>query len=226
MTESLTLDIRNLSVVYNANTSDEVIALKNFSLQVKQGEIIVITGGNGTGKSTLLKAISGAIPISSGQIFANGKEITDWNFIKRTELMSSVHQDTMLGTSPNLTLHENFQLINSKKWWLPSPYKLALTDEQIFNIQKIGLNLEKRALSKLNMFSGGQRQAIALCLAHENAKKILLLDEFTSSLDDTTSKNVMTYTFAEAKKEGTTILMVMHDTKPIEDFQFKQIFLK
>jgi len=55
-------------VVYNSNTPYEVVALKNFSLKVEKGEIVIITGGNGTGKSTLLAAISGTIPIKSGKI--------------------------------------------------------------------------------------------------------------------------------------------------------------
>jgi putative ABC transport system ATP-binding protein len=220
MTKNSGLEIRNLTVVYNPKTSTEVVALEGFALKAKPGEIVVITGDNGTGKSTLLKAISGAIPVTTGQIFVNDQEITKWSFLRRTKIMNSVNQDVILGTCPNLTLNENFQLTNSKKWWLPIPYKLSLSKSQVLNIQKTGLQLEDKELSKLSMLSGGQRQAIALCLAKENYKPILLLDEFTSSLDTTTCNKVLKYTFEEAIKNDTIVVMVLHDISKIENLNY------
>ena len=211
MTNTPIIEIKNLTVVYNANTPYEVVALKDFSLKVEKGEILVITGGNGSGKSTLLRAISGTAPIKSGQILIDGINITKWSANKRAKLLGTVHQDTMLGTCPNLTIQENFQLTNTNKWWHPLPYNLKLNDKQIQSIKNTGLPLETRDTSKINMLSGGQRQAIAVCLAFENKKPILLFDEFTSALDKKTVKNVLDFTYGQAKANNTTMLVVMHN---------------
>ena len=205
------LEIKNLTVVYNANTPYEVVALKDFSLKVEKGEIIVITGGNGSGKSTLLQAICGTVPIKTGKILINGIDITKWSANKRARFIGSVHQDTMLGTCPNLTIQENFQLANTKKWCLPLPYNLKLNGKQLENIKNIGLQLENRGTSKINMLSGGQRQAIAVCLAFENSKPILLFDEFTSALDESTARSVLKFTFDNAKINNSILIMVMHN---------------
>lgn len=205
------IEIKNLTVVYNTNTPYEVIALKDFSLKVEKGEILVVTGGNGSGKSTLLRAISGTAPIKSGKIFIQGIDITKWSANKRAKLLGTVHQDTMLGTCPNLTIQENFQLTNTKKWWQPIPYNLKLNEKQIESVKNTGLPLEARGTSKINMLSGGQRQAIAVCLAFENKKPILLFDEFTSALDEKTAKKVLAFTMNQVFENNTTILMVMHN---------------
>jgi putative ABC transport system ATP-binding protein len=222
MTNIPILEVRDLTVVYNANTPYEVVALKNFSLKVEKGEIIIITGGNGTGKSTLLAAISGTVAIKSGQILVNGIDITKWDANKRAKYFGTVHQDTMLGTCPNLTIQENFQLTNTSKWWLPIPYNLKLNKNQIKKIENIGLFLESRSTSKINMLSGGQRQAIAVCLAFENNKPILLFDEFTSALDEKTKEKVLDFTVENAKNNLSTILMVLHNIN-ISNFHHDRI---
>jgi putative tryptophan/tyrosine transport system ATP-binding protein len=215
------LEIENLTVVYNANTPYEVIALKKFSLKVEKGEIIVITGGNGSGKSTLLQAICGTVPIKTGKILINGIDITKWSANKRARFIGSVHQDTMLGTCPNLTIQENFQLTNTKRWWFPLPYNLKLNGKQLENLKNIGLQLEKRGTSKINMLSGGQRQAIAVCLAFESMKPILLFDEFTSALDENTARNVLNLTFYNAKKNEATLFMILHNVTCIDKYNLK-----
>ncbi len=225
MTNTPIIEIKNLTVVYNADTPFEVVALKDFSLSVEKGEILVITGGNGSGKSTLLRAIMGTAPIQNGRIFINGKDITKWSANKRAKLIGAVHQDTMLGTCPNLTIQENFQLTNTQKWWHPLPYRRKLNKNQIENIKKTGLPLETRETSKINMLSGGQRQAIAVCLAFEIKKPILLFDEFTSALDEDTMRKVLSFTFSESNINSTTLLLVMHNTNILKSENVKIINL-
>jgi len=218
------LEIQELTVVYNENTPYEVVALKNFSLTVGKGEIILISGGNGSGKSTLIRAITGAIPIKSGRIRFDGVDVSKWATHKRARFMAIVHQDTMLGTCPNLTIQENFQLVNPRKWWHLTPYRLSLKDTQIESLKKTGLPLDTRGSSKVNMLSGGQRQAIAVCLAFENNKPLLLFDEFTSALDANTAEKILDITFSKAKENNATLLMVMHNVQQVK-IDCKEIIL-
>lgn len=211
MIEKPAIEIKNISVIYNEGTPNEVIVFHGFSLTVKKGEVLVITGGNGSGKSTLLNAIAGTIPVKSGQIFINGTNVTGWSSHRRAKLLGFVFQDTMLGVCPNLSVQENFQLTMTDKWFLPIPYKLKMSEKQHNSIKRIGLGLESRPLSKVNTFSGGQRQAISICLAFENRKDILLFDEFTSALDEKTSDIMLKYTFEKAKENNSTVLLVMHN---------------
>jgi putative ABC transport system ATP-binding protein len=219
------LEIENLTVVYNEDTPYEVVALKKFSLTVRQGEIVLISGGNGSGKSTLIRAIGGAVPIKSGKIQFDGVDISKWATHRRARLMAIVHQDTMLGTCPNLTIQENFQLTNPDKWWHLTPCRLSLKDTQIECLKRTGLSLDTRGSSKVNMLSGGQRQAIAVCLAFENKKPLLLFDEFLSALDDKTKDNIFNYTLENAKRTNCTMLMVLHGANEYCPFVDKTIQL-
>lgn len=225
MTNTPIIEIKDLTVVYNSNTPYEVVALKDLSLKVEKGETLIITGGNGSGKSTLLRAISGTAPIKSGKVYIQGVDVTKWSANKRAKLLGTVHQDTMLGTCPNLTIQENFQLTNTKKWWQPLPYNLKLNNKQVESIKNTGLPLETRGTSKINMLSGGQRQAIAVCLAFENKKPILLFDEFISALDEMTAKNVLEFTIAQAISNKITLLMVLHNKNVIKKYNYNLINL-
>ena len=212
------IEIKNLTVVYNESTPNETIVFNDYSVEFEKGNINVITGGNGTGKSTLLNVLLGTVHIKSGKIIVEGVDITKWSSLKRTRLFGAVHQDTMLGTCPNLTIQENFQLTNSKRWWLPFLYRRSLTEKQKHSIKQTGLPLATRGAVKINTLSGGQRQAVAACLAVENDKPILLFDEFTSALDEEAEQNVLKYTIDLAVINNITVLMVMHNANIMKKY--------
>ncbi|WP_420264554.1 ATP-binding cassette domain-containing protein [Candidatus Magnetominusculus dajiuhuensis] len=210
MSAPYAIEARNLKVVYNEGTPNEVVALDDVCLSVPTGQIIILTGGNGSGKSTLVKAIAGMAPVKSGSVFIHGRDVTGWPAYQRAKHIGFVHQDPMLGTCPNLTVHENFQISLEKPWWWPTPYPLSLTKGQLDSINKIGLPLAEKKTTQLSMLSGGQRQSIALCLALRKGS-ILLLDEFTSALDEQTKKAVLLYALSEAKTMKATVIMITHD---------------
>ncbi len=207
---SAAIEIKELTVVYNDHSPAAITALDHVSLRVEKGEAVVISGGNGTGKTTLLRAIAGTIPIRSGEIWLDGVNVTHWSARKRTRLLGMVYQDTMLGTCPGLSIQENFQLTDSQRWWLPVPYQLHLSEAQIARMAQAGLGLENRPATLVGSLSGGQRQAMALCMAFEQQKPLLLLDEFTSALDEHTKHRLLQYTFEQAGRQATTLLIVSH----------------
>lgn len=211
MNQAPAIEVQNVTVIYNEGTPNEVIALDNVSLNIAKGQIVIVTGGNGSGKSTLLKAIAGTIPIKSGKILIHGKDVTNWTAHRRAKEIGFVHQDPILGTCPNLTVHENFQLSTSGPWWMPIPYRLSLSEEQLESIGRTSLSLAEKAATPVTMLSGGQRQAIALCLAFSSKHSILLLDEFTSALDEKTEEKVLSFALTESKRINSTVLIIMHD---------------
>jgi len=207
----VSVKLQNVTVVFNKGTPNEITALKNINLEVAPGEVLVLLGGNGSGKSTLLKIIAGIIKPTEGCVLIDGEDVTKQKDYQRAKGISFVHQDPLLGTCPNLTLFENLALSGNKKWWLPFPYGLSLNKDKTHVLESTGLGLEERMPMPLSNFSGGQRQAIAIGIEFSNQECLLLLDEFTSSLDETTSENVFAFSMEHAKKNRATLIMIVHD---------------
>lgn len=220
------LEINNLTVVYNENTTNEIIALDNFSTKIVRGEKVLIAGDNGSGKSTLLNAIAGIIPIKEGQIFVRGTNITKWSHIKRSKYFSYVHQDILLGTCPNLSLNENLRATQPARWWLPYPYKLKLTCEEVKIFNEYCDIFQGRFADKINTFSGGQRQALVVFLNLLSNKPIMLLDEYVSALDEHIKERVIDYTLRKIDQKGITALFVLHQNSHVSNYSTQISFSK
>lgn len=206
------IEVLDVSVIYNQGTPDEVVALRGVTLIVQKGETVIITGGNGSGKSTLLRAIAGTAPVTSGKIRIDGTDVTNWLPHRRAKLLGFIHQDPMLGTCPNLTVHENFRLVTGGNWWSPFPEPLHFAPAQVSVIKSSGLPIDCRAGTLVNSLSGGQRQGAALVLALcSNCRSILLMDEFTSSLDNSVRIAFLEIIAMESALRRITILGVVHN---------------
>ena len=185
--------------------------LNGLSLSLAPGDFCVIIGSNGSGKSTLLKALSGESTIDSGRIIINGNDVTSLSFSERAKVISSVSQNTALGTIGEMTLMEN--LILSQLRGEKATFKLIKRNDVRLRKKVLALNpglapfLEK----PLSSLSGGQRQMIATIMATLNNPALLLLDEHCSALDPKTQKTVMAFTASIIEKCGTTAIMVTHD---------------
>ena len=90
------LEIRSARKVFYAGQPDEKVALDNLDLTLQTGEFGVVIGSNGAGKSTMLNAVSGALPLDNGQIAINGDDVTDTPVHKRAKRIARVFQDPML----------------------------------------------------------------------------------------------------------------------------------
>src|SRR5690242_9345933 len=99
----------DISKTFNKGEANEVSALKNISLEIKEKEFIVLVGGNGSGKSTLLNTIAGRVPADSGKIFINDIEATKLKEHKRSKWIARIFQDPLTGTAPDLSILENFR---------------------------------------------------------------------------------------------------------------------
>lgn len=221
------LNIKNASVVFNANTVNEKHALNDFSLEIGEGEFVTVIGSNGAGKSTLMNAVSGSIPLSRGKIFLDGRDITGLKEHKRAAKIGRLFQDPLRGTAPNMTIEENLGLAYSRGKKRTLSIGIGRRDISLFRerLSSLGLGLEDRMKTPVGLLSGGQRQALTLLMATIVTPKLLLLDEHTAALDPVTAKRVMEITDEIVKTDRITTLMITHNISTALSYGTKTIVM-
>lgn len=195
---NLAVHIDNLSVYYG-----QTPAIAGVCLDVEDGEYLGIIGPNGGGKSTLLKAILGLVPPSSGtvQVFGNvagGK----------SAMVGYVPQFAVMDKSFPITVIE-VVLTGRLKSGLSFNFKFSSTDKKIAHqlLERVGIaDLADRQISEL---SGGEFQKMLIARALAVNPKLLLLDEPTASVD--AGSRVQIYNLLEELNKNMTIIMVTHD---------------
>ena len=206
------LEIKRVSKTFNANTPNEVRALRDISVTVEEGSFVVVIGTNGSGKSTLLNAVAGTFFLDSGTIVLAGQDVTRWPEHKRARLIGRVFQNPFSGTAPNLSIGENLALAARRGhrrglgWALSRELKKELK-ERILSLE---MGLENRLDNVIGSLSGGQRQALTLLMANWLKPELLLLDEHTAALDPKSADQVIRLTQEIVSKKKVTTMMVTH----------------
>ena len=207
------LKIKYVYKVFNVNTINENRVFDGFSLQVEKGEYVSIIGSNGAGKSTLLNLITGNLPVDSGSIMIDGEEVVKKEEYYRCRYIGRVFQNPSVGVAPNMNILENMSLADNKG--KPYGIKFAIDKKRINyykeELKRLNLGLEDKLYNKVNLLSGGQRQALTLIMAVMSNPKILLLDEHTAALDPKTSIKIMDITNKIIEEKKITTLMVTHN---------------
>ncbi len=209
------LELRDLYKTFNPGTVNEKRAIDGLSLTLEDGDFVTIIGGNGAGKSTVLNLISGAIPLDSGSICLDGKDITSLPEFKRAKYLGRVFQDPMMGTAATMGIEENLALANRRgarrglRPGITSQERVRYREQ----LASLGLGLETRMTSKVGLLSGGQRQALTLLMATLKKPRLLLLDEHTAALDPKTADKVLQLTEEIVSRDSLTTLMVTHNMK-------------
>lgn len=180
--------------------------LDDVSFQVNESEFVAITGPSGSGKSTLLKIISGLISKTSGNVFYNGKEISEYEPTEyRKEVSYCFQSPVLFGT----TVKDN----------LSFPYEIR---EEEFDKQKAVQFLDDVGLTEdyldkhINTLSGGEKQRVALIRNVLYQPHILLLDEITSALDAVNREIIWNWLYNLKQKATMTILMVSHSAEDVK----------
>ena len=180
--------------------------LDRVSFTMNSGEMVAIMGPSGSGKSTLLYQVAGMDQPTSGRVYLAGEE-------KRAEIrlhrMGFVFQQmNMIG---KLNILDNILLPAAEaNRVLHNRSKLELRKEAESLMQKLSvLELKERSITEV---SGGQLQRACICRSMINRPEILLADEPTGALNKSAAAEVMD-TFVKLNQEGTTILLVTHDSK-------------
>lgn len=209
------LELKHIGKYYNQGTVNEMCLFDDFSLTINKGEFVSVVGSNGSGKTSLLNIICGSIPMDSGRILINKKDITKMPEFKRQRTIGRVYQNPAMGTCPNMTILENMALADTKG----KPFNLKKgTDKQRIDsyrelLSSLGLGLEDKLEVKVGVLSGGQRQAMALLMSTMTPIEFLILDEHTAALDPKTAEVIMELTGKIVKEKNLTTIMVTHNLR-------------
>jgi len=199
------LELKNITKAYIMGDETQVI-LKGINFSVQRGEFVSILGPSGSGKSTMMNIIGCLDTPTSGELYISGKKIADEDEKKLSQIRNKeigfVFQQFQL--LPRLTAEQNVELplIYAK---LTASKRKQIASEVL---DKVGLSDKKEHYPR--QLSGGQQQRVAIARALATHPSILLADEPTGALDQTTGHQVLDL-FKELNEEGNTIIMITHD---------------
>lgn len=207
------LKVQELCKIFNKGTLNETILFDNLNFEINHGEFVTIIGSNGAGKSTLLNVISGTIPVDSGSIFINGKDVSNIEDFKRAKYIGRVFQNPSTGVASNMTILENMSMAYNKGKKFNLTFCIDRRNIIKFKeiLSEINLELEDKLYTKVGLLSGGQRQALSLIMAVMSNPKLLLLDEHTAALDPKTSERIIEITNNIVVNNKITTIMVSHN---------------
>ena len=177
-------------------------ALDNTNFQIEKGELVVIVGPSGAGKTTALNILGGMDTATRGDVIVDGKNITN---LKNKELIKYRREDIgfvfqFYNLVQNLTAVENVELATQI-------CKDSLDPEEV--IEKVGLGDRKKNFP--SQLSGGEQQRVAIARAIAKNPKLLLCDEPTGALDYKTGKQILKLLQDTARKEKMTVLIITHN---------------
>ena len=203
------LRIEHLTKIYD----NGVHALKDFSFDVPDGQVLVIIGLSGSGKSTLLRCINRLIEPTDGRILWDDLDITSatdeelrvirrrigmifqhFNLVRRSQVITNVLAGRLGYTNPGWSLLNHFTREDKHK-----------------ALEKLGrVGIQDKAYIRADQLSGGQQQRVGIARALMQEPELMLADEPVASLDPATSHSVMKYLELLNKEDGITILCSLH----------------
>ncbi len=199
------IEFRGVSFHINDILARAIVS--GISLEIPQGETLVLLGRSGSGKTTLLKLMNGMLLPTKGEIFVQDRSTTVWDPIRLRRGIGYVIQDA--GLFPHFTVAENIGLVPSLESWDASR-TAARVDEML---QLVGLAPREFSHRRPRELSGGQRQRVGVARALAADPPILLMDEPFGALDPVTRAELQREFSALARRLGKTIVFVTHDLR-------------
>ena len=207
------IEFTDVIKAYSADTK----ALRGISMEIQDGEFVFLVGQNGSGKSTIMKLITGELKPTAGEVHVNGYSVShirkrEIPYLRRT--VGVVFQDFRL--IENMTVYDNvafaMRVIGAREREIKSrvPYVLEL------------VGLEGKAKRHPHELSGGEQQRLAIARALVNNPATIIADEPTGNLDPERSFEIMQL-LQEINRLGTTMLVVTHQMDLVERFQNRVI---
>lgn len=196
------IELKHISTSYG---EEEI--LRDVSLQVGEGEFVVMIGPSGCGKTTLLKVINGLVTPKQGEVTVNGERLESCNIISLRRRIGYAVQGARL--FPHMTAANNICYVPSLERKMSEEEKAALSEEMLKLVQ-LPTELAGRFPRQL---SGGQQQRVGIARALANHPKILLMDEPFGAVDEITRKGLQEELLMLQKKTGITVVFITHDIR-------------
>jgi putative ABC transport system ATP-binding protein len=205
------IDVQNLSFSYGSGDLARRV-LKNVSLPIKRGEIVILTGPSGSGKTTLLTVIGGLRAAQTGSVNVLGQQMVGAPEKERVALRRRIgfifQQHNLL---QSLTAVQNVAMALELEEGTREAERL---EKSAAMLRAVGL--EDKLHSLPAELSGGQRQRVSVARALVRAPDLVLADEPTASLDKQSGQDAVRILKELAAKRGTTILLVTHDYRILD----------
>jgi putative ABC transport system ATP-binding protein len=221
------ISVKDIRVVFGKGTPLEKKALNGVNLTIEQGSFVTVIGSNGAGKSTLLGVLAGDVLASEGKVMIGTTDVTRKQTAARAGLVARVFQDPLTGSCGSLSIEENLALAARRGERRGLVAALGPRRREHFRerISELNLGLENRMADRMDLLSGGQRQAVSLVMATLAGSEVLLLDEHTAALDPGMAEFVMGLTDKIVSERKLTTLMVTHSMRQALDYGHRTIML-
>ena len=190
------LRVENLSFSY-----DKIQAIRNVSFELQKGEIMAIVGGNGAGKSSLMKCIAGLLKPQCGEVYLNDKKMESAAYRVVESGVSLVPEGRWI--FPNLTVEENLLLGG-----YTSRNRAAGVERSFAMFPR----LEERRRQRAGTMSGGEQQMLAIARGLMSNPKVLLLDEPSLGLAPLIVNDIMSI-IKQINNEGISVLLVEQNAR-------------
>ena len=212
------VSLKDVSKTYAGAGATE--ALKSVSLDVREGEFLVILGPSGAGKSTLMRCINRLVEPTSGSIIVNGREVTS----QRRELRAVRREVGMVFQQFNLVKRLSVLMnvlsgrLAYQPLWRSLIYSFDKADKRIAIECLARVNMEHKAFQRADTLSGGEQQRVAIARALAQQPKVILADEPVASLDPKIARQVLTYLKQIAGELGITVLCNLHQVEYAREY--------
>ncbi len=218
----MSIQVRNLTHIYNKGLTDEQRALDDISFDVYDGEIMAVIGHTGSGKSTLLQHLNGLLKPDEGTIIVGGTEIT-----KPGVQMRDVRRRVGL-----VFQYPEYQLFEETvaKDVAFGPNNLGLTEEEVdrrvrMAVELVGLDYDRIAERSPFELSGGQRRRVAIAGVVAMEPQVLILDEPTAGLDPGSHREIMDMVRGIHREQNNIIIFVTHNMNDVAELADKVIVM-
>jgi branched-chain amino acid transport system ATP-binding protein len=189
------LELRDVHVQYG-----QVRALEGVTISVQAGEIVVLVGANGAGKSTTLRAISGLVPCRSGEVSVEGQRVDGWSAHRLVKL-GIIHVPEGRQVFPRMTVSENLDL---GAYFCGDAQELR---RRLDRVMEVFPALAQRRQQPAGTLSGGEQQMLAIGRGLMAEPRLLMLDEPSLGLAPAIVDGIFDV-LVELNRQGTTLLLV------------------
>ncbi len=220
----MSIEVKNLTYIYDPGTPNEKTALSNVNLTIHKGEFVGIIGHTGSGKSTLIQHLNGLVKPTSGNIIYNGEDIFEEPIAKSKKQARALKGAKMKRIRQKIGLvfqypeHQLFEMTVAKDIAF-GPTNMGLEQEEIDRrvdeaMKMVGLDDKYKEKSPFEL-SGGQKRRVAIAGVLAMQPDYLILDEPTAGLDPKGRDDILSQIQNLQKEKGITVILVSHSMEDV-----------